>query len=65
MSIFASEATQQTRVLAITRRDGALSNGFAVARPIWANKRPARVPRACGAHFVVPRNIDILLRASS
>ena len=44
MSILASDVTPQTRVLAITRRDGSLSNGFAAARP-WSGERPARVPR--------------------
>ena len=65
MSILASDATQQTRVLAITRRVGARRNGLPLRASV-DRRTPRTQARACGAHFVIvsPRNIDILLRAS-
>ena len=45
--------------------DGALSNGFAVARQLWQGYAPRSASDRSGAHLFVgsPRNIDILLRA--
>src|SRR5262252_2712112 len=45
--------------------DGALSNGFAIARQSWQGYAPRSASDRSGAHLFVgsPRNIDILLRA--
>ena len=57
--ILASRTTKQTRVLGLTRRDGATAQRLAVAASIWARRAPHARSAACGAHFVVatPRNI--------
>src|SRR5690242_6153432 len=57
------QAERQSR-RASSRRDGALSNGFAVARRYWRGYAPRSRSDLSGAHFGVGNscNIDILLR---
>ena len=66
MSILASDGTKQTRVLVVTRRDGAAQR-LAVAASFRGGAHHAAQALRAWAHFVVvsPRNIDILLRPSS
>src|SRR5665647_1202941 len=59
--ILARRATKLAAILASTRRDGTLGNGFAVARPIMGQNKdrervaPARGPWRCRTFAYLPR----------